>query len=105
MYGPKEKWARLAEEVVADPEADPEEDSVWDPGEDQEVAPGVDPEEAPGVDLEEAPGVDMDQVADPFPLVVEEGDPDTRVMSQATLDQEHLMTVLNFLVLWQYFVF
>ena len=69
------------------------------------MAPGVDPEEALGVVPEEALGVDMDQVADPIPLEVEEGDPDTRVMSQATLDQEHLMTVQNFLVLWQYFVF
>ena len=76
MYGPKEKWARLAE-VVADPEADPEEDSVWDPGEDPEVAPGVDLEEAPGVVPEEALGVDMDQVADPIPQEVEEGDPDS----------------------------
>ena len=69
------------------------------------MAPGVDLEVAPGVDPEEAPGVDLDQVADPIPQEVEEGDPDTRVMIQATLDQEHLMTVLNFLVLWQYFVF
>ena len=66
---------------------------------------GVDLEEAPGVVPEEALGVDMDQVADPIPQEVEEGDPDSRVMNQATLDQEDLMTVLNFLVLWQYFVF
>ena len=62
----------------------------------------TDPAEVADPELATDPEVDL--VADPIPLEVEGVDPDILAMIPATLDQERQMTVLNFLVLWKYFV-